>query len=179
MKAIIAIMVAASVAMSSGCVSTKVVEAVSECNAAQIAQKSMRYQAMMGKMDAKDVTINVLAEALAGDPCAAMMTAEINGKNRLANSALLGGFAALPYIATWRNADQNSHSQSEVTVNATTGNAGNGGGEGSLGGNSGMIEVNVSGGQTNTGSQQTFDKGILGGTGSITDPDTVNNSLID
>ena len=169
----IAVVVTALALLGSGCVSDKVVKAVAECNASQIAQKSMRYQAMQGKMDAKDVTINILADALAGDPCAQMMIAEINGKNRLANSALLGGLASLPYISNWRNSDQNSNSNSTVTVNAQTGQGG-AGSEGT-GGASGTIDVNVSGGGTNTGTNQRFDKGILGGTGSINDADTVNS----
>ena len=177
-KALVIITIAFAFALLQGCVSDKVLASAATCSANQTAVRVAELNALAGKMDSKDVVIHMLAGKLAGDPCASIVIAEVNGKNKIINGLTLGAVAVAPqYFNYKQNQDMFSAfgqfantDPTNISISAETGSTSEGGGTGD-------ININTSSGasQLNTGTRTTndFDKGILGGEGSINDADQV------
>lgn len=165
--------------VTTGCVNPKVIKASQECSDNQVKIKVAKYQALADKMDSKDIIIDQLLSDRAGDPCANMLIAEINGKNNIISRAIGVAGIITPSIMSYKKDKEmfkalagNGNNPSNITINAETGAGGEGGSSGYIG-----IHTAVGGSSINTGTQsyQTFDKGILGGEGSINDADTVTS----
>jgi hypothetical protein len=175
----VAFIVTAVALLMTGCVSDKIIMASKECSANRTAAKITEISVLGGQMDSKDIIIMTLADKLAGDPCADMLIAEINGKNKLLNAATLGATAVLPGYFNYKTdkalyqslAGQNRNS----TINLSGISSGDSiGGEGGSG-NSGQVLIGIHS-DINTGTLNSYDfeKGVLGGEGDINDADEVN-----
>ena len=134
-KAMVVILMAFSFALLQGCVSDKIIVASQQCTANQTAVRVAELNALGSKMDNKDMVINMLANKLAGDPCADMLIAEINGKNKLLNAATLGATAVLPQYFNYKSDKElykalsgaNRNSSIDIGINASTGATSEGG----------------------------------------------------
>lgn len=178
-KAIVVTFLVTAVAlMMSGCVSDKIIMASKECSSNRTAARITEISVLGEKMDSKDYIIYTLADKLAGDPCADMLIAEINGKNKLLNAATLGATAVIP---GWFNYKSDkalyqamSGANRSSTINLSGISSGDSiGGEGGSG-NSGQVLIGIHS-DINTGTLNSYDfeKGVLGGEGDINDQDEV------
>ena len=182
-KCIVACMVVfgmVGVTLTSGCVSDKIITASNTCSVNQANVRIAELQAYGDKMDNKDIVIHMLAGKLAGDPCADILIAEINGKNKLSGIAIGAAAVVVPQYFSYKKDKAlydaltygSNRTPANINITAETGNGGEGGGAGDM-----SIYTSVGNGGINTGTQTAndFDKGILGGEGSINDADTVNS----
>jgi len=176
---IVAVLTAAL--LMTGCVSDKIIMASKECSDNRTAARITELSVLGGKMDSKDMIIFTLADKLAGDPCADMLIAEINGKNKLLNAATLGATAVLPSYFNYKTDKALYQSLAGQNRNSTINLSGISSGTGGEGG-SGQVLIGIHS-DINTGTLNSyeFDKGVLGGQGDINDQDNVtatNDGLI-